>query len=276
MGEHSNLNSWSVATATERGLNGQQTLDIVYVSNDSRLFFIVGSLGKEGTEGNRIAADVIEALWTDAMPHLFSDDQSIRDWLKRSIEKANRALFEFYATSKQNGRGRGNTIVAAVQSDNNTAHIAHVGDLRAYAFRQGAARALTEDHKLFHLMAKEKPAVIEDLARGRISCGRNLWLRALGHADEVSIDLADVNLSGGDYLVLCNNGLCRALSCSDDPVQSLLENADDAIGEVLSLCKSAAEACEKLVAKALEASDLDNLSIIAVHFDQDGPGETHD
>ncbi|MFX5680469.1 protein phosphatase 2C domain-containing protein, partial [Acinetobacter baumannii] len=62
------------------------------------------------------------------------DADALKAWLIESISRANERVVKEQAETKQK---MGTTIVAAVQSDSNVLHIAHVGDSRAYLVRDG-------------------------------------------------------------------------------------------------------------------------------------------
>ena len=72
--------------------------------------------------------------------------------LGEQVREANRLVFE-RATDDRQLQGMGTTLTAAVISPEG-AHLAHVGDSRAYLLRAGALRRLTEDHTLVNRMVR--------------------------------------------------------------------------------------------------------------------------
>jgi len=65
----------------------------------------------------------------------------------------NRAIFE-RSQLDRNVAGMGTTLTAALV-EGERVRLAHVGDSRAYLFREGELHRLTEDHTLVHRMVRE-------------------------------------------------------------------------------------------------------------------------
>jgi serine/threonine protein phosphatase PrpC len=88
----------------------------------------------------------------------------------------------------------------------------HVGDSRAYLWREGALRQLTLDHSL-----------VEELVReGRLDEGaalthpqRHVLTQALGMAAPVSVDTGEGELAPGDWLLLATDVLTGCLSLDE-------------------------------------------------------------
>jgi protein phosphatase len=116
--------------------------------------------------------------------------------------------------------GMGATLVLATVV-RNYLYVAHVGDSRAYLFRDGRLLPLTEDHTLAELHYR----------RGKISKGeyqkspeRRVLYQALGAGIEVDGDLAEIRLTGGDVILLCSDGLPRAID--DEEIAKSLDPED--------------------------------------------------
>ena len=87
--------------------------------------------------------------------------------------------------------------------------VAHVGDSRAYLWRDGTLDQITRDHSWV-----EEQIVLgvlnEDEARQHP--WRNLVTRALAGADEPRVELTPLNLEPGDRVLLCSDGLTSPLT----------------------------------------------------------------
>ncbi len=103
----------------------------------------------------------------------------------------------------------------------NYAYVAHVGDSRAYLFRDGRMTQLTEDHNLAELHLRRGRLTREEYEK---SPERRVLYQALGAGTEVDGDLAEVRLTGGDVLMICSDGLPRAMS--DEEIQSFIVPGD--------------------------------------------------
>jgi protein phosphatase len=123
--------------------------------------------------------------------------------------------------------------------------IGHVGDSRAYLFRQQGLTQLTHDHTFVQTLIDEG-RITETEARYHPH--RNLILRAIDGQREAEPDLFVVPLQAGDRLMLCSDGVCGVLD-------------DGRIADVLT-GGSADYAAVELVRASLEAGSSDNVTCI--------------
>ncbi|HEY9714739.1 MAG TPA: protein phosphatase 2C domain-containing protein, partial [Chroococcales cyanobacterium] len=151
--------TWQVVGLTDKGLVRSDNQDNFSVSSDSRVFVVADGMG--GTAGgalaSKLAVEEMEICRKEKAPDL-SDHESVHKWLVDSIARANKKVKENAEKSKESSK-MGTTIVAAVQSDDDTLHIAHVGDSRAYLVRDDSGKLLTLDHSV----------VMEFYRRGQIT-----------------------------------------------------------------------------------------------------------
>jgi protein phosphatase len=130
--------------------------------------------------------------------------------------------------------------------------VAHVGDSRAYLWRDGDLDQITRDHSW----------VEEQIALGALNVEearqhpwRNLVTRALAGADEPAVDLTPVALAPGDRVLICSDGLTSAVT-------------NDAIAEILARTPMGRpdELCQALVDAANGAGGPDNITVIVVEI----------
>ncbi len=121
--------------------------------------------------------------------------------------------------------GMGSTIVV-LRMDAHRYKVAHVGDSRAYLLRDGALERLTQDH----------------------ATGRNTLTRVLGHQGGGAPDVASGAVRPGDLFLVCSDGLTAMVP--DARIRRLLE--PDATSAVH---------CQALVATALKAGGIDNITV---------------
>jgi serine/threonine protein phosphatase PrpC len=105
----------------------------------------------------------------------------------------------------------GTTVVAAL-FDAERATLVHVGDSRAYLFRDGELRRLTDDHSWVQEQVNAG-ILSEDEAKSHPL--KNVVTRALGGAAHVSVDLIEVPVRPGDRFLLCSDGLTGMLPDED-------------------------------------------------------------
>lgn len=130
-------------------------------------------------------------------------------------------------------------------------YIAHIGDSRAYRFHNGTLRQLTRDHTLAQAMADRGEITPEQVARNRL---RHVLMQSLG-ANQCSVepDIDRYEISSGDYLLLCSDGLTEMVP-------------DEIITEVFGRGASAEAACRQLVDLALEAGGKDNVTVVVARY----------
>lgn len=114
-----------------------------------------------------------------------------------------------------------------------TAYVAHVGDSRAYLLREGRMVRLTEDHSVAEFRFRRGRMTREEYL---VSPERQVLYQAVGSGPEVDVDLAEVRLADGDVLLLCTDGLIRAL---DESVVAGALEADDLEASMTGLLETA-------------------------------------
>jgi serine/threonine protein phosphatase PrpC len=127
----------------------------------------------------------------------------------------------------------------------------HVGDSRAYLFRQDRLHRLTRDHTVAQQLADAGCITPDEVARHRL---RHVLTRALGRNDgDIETEIQHLRLADGDRILLCTDGLNEMVS-------------DARIAEVLRAAEPSAEACRALVAEALAAGGKDNVTVVLARY----------
>src|SRR6266851_3072968 len=141
--------------------------------------------------------------------------ESAAQAMERSVQ---RACADVYALSlgDPGKRGMGTTLVALLACGRN-AVIAHVGDSRAYLFRNDRAHQLTEDHTMVQEQLKRGLITKAEVATAE---NRNVITRAIGIQRSVAVDTLVTDLLPGDVYVLCTDGLHGYLG--EDELPALL------------------------------------------------------
>jgi protein phosphatase len=139
----------------------------------------------------------------------------------------------------------GTTLTAAYLDDGSVA-IAHVGDSRAYLFRDGELTRLTQDHSLVDELVRRGKLTEEQAAEHP---QRSIITRALGPEPEVEVDTWTYPVRPGDVLLLCSDGLTSMVP-------------EPRIGEILALAESLDQAGNRLINEANEAGGRDNITVV--------------
>lgn len=197
--------------ATDVGVKRKANEDNFCANKHIGLYVVADGMGGHaaGEVASRIAVEEMEnvllesqdAEWT--LPEDYDDSFSLTaNKMKFAIHLANERIRR---TTLENleCRGMGTTVVAAMLSDN-LCTIAHVGDSRAYLFRNKKLLALTSDHSWVNEQLKQGYLTQEN---ARNHPFRNVITQALGSGSDVKVDLLDFPLEDGDILLLCTDGL---------------------------------------------------------------------
>lgn len=166
--------------------------------------------------------------------------------LKRLLKDAHRRLLRESAQHFER-RGMGTTLTMAHLVWPRM-YVVHAGDSRCYLVRDGEAEQITTDHTLAHQMVEAGGLKPEDEAGSRWS--NVLWNVLGGHSEgDLIAEVHRVELSPGDVVVLCTDGLYRYVD--KETIAEIVQNTD-----------SSAEACETLITLANERGGEDNITVI--------------
>ena len=121
----------------------------------------------------------------------------------------------------------------------------HVGDSRAYLFRDGESRQVTKDHTFVQSLIDEGRITEEE---SRTHPHRNLILKAIDGVHDIDADLFDLEIQQGDRLLFCSDGASGVLD-------------DGRLADVLSMGTPDYAAVE-LVRASLEAGTTDNVTCV--------------
>ena len=94
----------------------------------------------------------------------------------------------------------GTTLTAALV-DGDEVSLAHVGDSRAYVYRDGELRLLTTDHSLVEELRRQGRLTDE---QAEDHPQRSIITRALGPEPEVEVDTMTFSARPGDVFLLCS------------------------------------------------------------------------
>ena len=143
----------------------------------------------------------------------------------------------------------GATVVLAMIK-RRSAYIAHMGDSRAYLFRDNQLKQLTEDHSIVGILLRHGDITPEEAtehpAKGRLS-------RYVGMEGKVYPDVRSIAIKKEDRLLLCSDGLSGMLN-------------DRNIAELLIMHPDPQAACKALADAANSAGGTDNITVVIVDW----------
>jgi protein phosphatase len=213
--------------------------------------------------GGAAAGDVASKLACDQFLKVVRDpaNQALVgcELLRHALEESNRAVYR-EASANPALEGMGTTVVALLlDSENQTACVAHAGDSRCYRWRKGRLEQLTSDHSYVEEQVRAGRMTPQEAEQSRM---RNIITRALGSADGGNPDATQFDAASGDVFLLCTDGLTNEV-----PQIHIGEILSDEIldGETVSDAKAAlTEACARLVEAALASGGHDNITAMLI------------
>lgn len=172
----------------------------------------------------------------------------MRERLRYAMNQAS-VLIRRMSDDQPETRGMGTTVVVLVL-DGDMAHLAHVGDSRAYLLRKGELIRLTRDHTVVQ-QEIDAGRLTPELAR--LLPHRNILTQSVGFHGPVEPDTATRPLEKGDVFLLCSDGVTDALD--DDAILRVLrDRAVDEMADALTEASMAAGAEDNVTVAIVSAS----------------------
>jgi PPM family protein phosphatase len=225
---------------TDTGRQRRDNEDSAYV----RVPLYVVADGMGGAQAGEVASALAVEEFSRGLPDSDADHPTAEQRLAARVRDANRRIYETAQVEREHS-GMGTTLTA-VYVDGADLAIAHVGDSRAYVFRDGELTRLTHDHSLVEELMRRGKLTPEQAAEHP---QRSIITRALGIEPEVEVDTWTYPARAGDVVLLCSDGLT-----------SMIE--EQQVADVLRSEPDLDRAGERLIAAANEAGGRDNITVV--------------
>jgi len=220
---------------THKGMVRPTNQDSLLVAHN--LYGVADGMGghRGGETASRIAVQVVKNLLQGKTP----EENSLRI----CMEAANRRIFDMQRHDLALS-GMGTTFTLLWESRTEI-WIAHVGDSRAYLFRDGKLACQTEDHSIVGELLRNN-VITPEMAKTHPY--RSVITRALGTDPVVEADLLRVDKREGDVWLICSDGLYNMVEDSEMADTLAHMEGDRAADQLLEL--------------ALEHGGHDNVSLV--------------
>lgn len=239
------------ATRTDVGRQRRGNEDSLFAR--APVFVVADGMG--GAQAGEVASRIAVEAFEPGLP----DGGGAEQRLATRIREANVRIYEL-ASEDRARAGMGTTLAAALVGEDEVS-IAHVGDSRAYLFRDGALERLTRDHSLVDELVRRGELTAEQAAEHP---QKSIITKALGPEREVEPDTYTHAARAGDVFLLCSDGLTSMID-------------DDRVARVLRTTPDLRRAARELIDAANEAGGRDNITVILFRLgdvgatDGDGP-----
>ncbi len=245
------------AAKTDVGMKRTHNEDYFSLMEDEQLFIVADGMGghSAGEVASRMAAETVsefyqrtkdeDATWPYKMDRSLS---YIENRLVCGIKLANYKIYES-ASKDIRYKGMGTTLVTCLIHGDKI-YVAHVGDSRAYRFRNGDFSQVTRDHSLLEDYKDAKPDMTEEEERNFPH--KNVITRALGMRDMVQVDCKTCDVMDGDFYLLCSDGLSGMVP--DEVMDQIIENNQTDMERMVS----------EMTDQANRAGGVDNVTTLIV------------
>src|SRR5437773_9041087 len=206
--------------------------------------------------GGAQAGEIASKLAAVALEETDLGALSGEERVKSLIQEANRRVYE-RSNGDPNASGTGTTITVALVEDSGVT-IGHVGDSRAYRYREGTIEQITEDHSLVNELMKSGKLSPEE---AETHPQRSVVTRALGTDPDVDVDTFRTEAKPGDLFLLCSDGLTSMVG-DDTILEEIRRNRSD--------LRTAAKA---LVRAANRGGGEDNITVVFFEIAAEGATE---
>lgn len=229
---------------SDPGLIRENNEDFFLADDDFGIYLLADGMG--GHNAGEVASKLaVKTAHTFLKKQLLSSKyKKIPEILSKSMNAAHEKV-KNKAIKDLSMRDMGTTLVEVIIR-NNKAFICHVGDSRVYYFHKTLQR-LTKDHTMGNRLLEN------NIPRERIP--ENQWsilTQALGVGDPPVPDFRQMDISSGDIIMLCSDGLTDMLA--DEEIEMIIKKEELNIDNI----------AKSLVEAANINGGRDNISVVLV------------
>ncbi len=196
---------------TDVGIKRKDNEDNFKILDKHNLIIVCDGMGghNAGEVASLLAVNTVAETYYSSDLDLTFFYSSIKEDVPLQVKKlctgirlANRRIYNI-ALDDKSRKGMGTTIVSAVFFDNYYG-VLHVGDSRAYIWRDMKLQRITKDHSYVQELIDDKE-ITEEEAENFVH--KNVITRALGQKYNIKVDVNIGRVKKGDLFLLCTDGL---------------------------------------------------------------------
>jgi protein phosphatase len=228
--------------------HNEDSVNIIKNLNDEYLVVVADGMG-----GHK-AGEVASSLVVNELSKRFSELSSVGTkeeaviWLKEIIDEINIKILK-YAEEHVEATGLGTTCVCSIITDEFLLY-GNIGDSSGYVLKNGKLYKVTRDHTLVNILL-ENGELTESEAKTHPQ--KNVLMKALGAAEEIEIDIFDVEKTV-QAVLLCSDGLTNMVSV--EQMEKILGDEDLDIEDQVA----------KMIMKANMRGGTDNITVAYAKF----------
>jgi PPM family protein phosphatase len=227
----------------------------------AHLFLVADGMGghRAGERASALAVVAIEQFTLNTFKWFFGSNnteaQKVLAQFQSAFSQADASILKEAAEHPELS-GMGTTVTMAFHVGSQLC-VVHVGDSRAYLYRDRALHQLTQDHTLMADMVRSGALRPDQVAGHGL---RHVITNVVGGQElGVDVEARAFELQAGDRLLLCSDGLTEMVT-------------NEAIAATLNAEPVPEVAAKKLLAQANDGGARDNITLVIVQFDPAEPG----
>lgn len=248
----SNFDHIAFAARTDVGKKRKNNEDAFGTFPDAGIFCVADGMGG-GDDGEIASAAVIKGV--EDVAKLCAPPAEggyaaadVAEVLETGLCKASEWMFNRAAEKRLSGCGSTFVGIVLDATRPDSALAVHAGDSRLYLLHGKSIRQITRDHSAAEMMGAKDESKINPMFRSMV-------MNAVGIKPKVEVETTPFKVSSGDRVLICSDGLSRMVP--DKKIASISRGHED-VGE----------AADALIAAALEAGGIDNVTVVLVEFGQ--------
>jgi PPM family protein phosphatase len=225
------------------------------VDTDQDLYMVAD--GVASSSNGALAAQLVTELLPAYVQRRLSRDQrgdpDAPDQLRDAVAKLSDDL-RSHGRADPRLSGATTTVVAAVITES-VVVIAHLGDSRAYLYREERLQQLTCDHTLVQALIEAGEVTAEEAGEHP---ARSTLTRHVGMAPPALPDVSALDVRAGDRILLCSDGLHGVLDA-------------ECLQRILAAPSGPSDVCGALIQAANDAGGPDNITAIVIDIAAPAP-----
>lgn len=221
-----------------------------------RLFIVADGIGGHGggEVASAVAVDAMAHYAFETMPWVLNRNDCSMDELETGLRDAMgkaQARIRRVARRKNLNSDLGTTLTMGYVAWPEM-FLVHVGDSRAYLYRDDKLHRLTRDHTLAQQLVDGNAMSEEEAKSSRLA---HVLVNAMGgSSDDLNVELHRMELKLDDQLLFCSDGLYDMIG--DSAIEAYLSERERPVGDVVELLVGAANA----------AGGRDNVTVVLARF----------
>ena len=242
---------WTGYGISEKGTVRPTNQDAFCIDNRLKVWAVADGMGGHvgGDIASQLVIDTIVQRLAGDRARLCDVPATADQVLMDIVEDAHEAILDYVRRNPElTGMGTTLTLLHISDGPYPIATILHEGDSRAYLVRDGHLIQLTQDHSLVEQYIEQGLLTPEQALHHP---QRHILCRAMGLGPHAQADITTQPVQEEDLIILCTDGLTNMVD--DEHLITLLRSHPP----------HAEEVCSTLIAAALDAGGVDNVTVVA-------------